>query len=353
MTKKKTDNKTPPLASVKSVQFDLFSQFVTNDLSEVSNTAEYWENIPKYFFTPTQIKKHRNADGLAQPQKLPYTLRDREGRPVAYEVEIAPALIEQPDGKYQAFFPTQSEELIEEVLKKIFSDQTYGLHTPEENESWVKFSYNMIIRELKKLGHSRTYPEIKHSLEVMEKCRITVFENGTKIYSEPILPTYVGVNRKQYMDDREAMHVARLPVLVSRAVNSLQYRQFNYKRFGDCKEQLTRYLYKRFVNRFIYANLTNTYNFMYSDIKQASGLLQQGREADNRKKLVSALNELIERGVLLKYDTDEQIEGRKIVDVKYTVTAAPDFIAEQKAANKRRKDSEMQALGAGVSLVGN
>lgn len=353
MIKKNTDAKNPPLVPVKSVQFDLFSQFVTNDISEVSNTAEYWENIPKYFFTPSQIKKHRNADGLAQPQKLPYTLRDREGQPVAYEVEIAPALIEQPDGAYQAFFPTQSEELIEEVLKKIFSDQTYGLHTPKENESWVRFSYNMIRRDLKNIGHSRTFAEIKHSLEVMKKCRITVSENGMEIYSEPILPTYIGVNRKQYLDDRDAMHVARLPVLISQAVNSLQYRQFNYKRFGDCKEQLTRYLYKRFVNRFVYANHTNTYNFMYSDIKQASRLLQQSREVDNRIKLKSALDELVKRGVLLKYKIEEQKQGSKIIDVKYTVTASPDFIAEQKAANKRRKDSEMRALGAGVTLVDN
>lgn len=353
MTKKKPEDIKPPAGPIKSVQFDLFSQFVTNDLSEVSNTAEYWENIPKYFFTPTQIKKIRTTDGLAQPQKLPYTLRGREGQPVAYEVEIAPALIEQPDGNYKAFFPTQSEELIEEVLKKIFSDQNYGRHTPEENESWVRFSYNMIRRELKNIGHSRTFSEIKHNLEVMKKCRITVSENGTEIYSEPILPTYIGVNRKQYLDDRDAMHVARLPVLISRAVNSLQYRQFNYKRFGDCKEQLTRYLYKRFVNRFVYANYTNTYNFMYSDIKQASGLLRQGREADNRIKLKSALNELIDRGVLLKYEIEEQKEGRKIFDIKYTVTASPDFVGEQKAANKRRKNSEMRALGAGVSLVDN
>ncbi len=353
MTKKKTDDKKPPLTPVRSVQFDLFAQFVTNDLSEVSNTAEYWENIPKYFFTPAQINKHRNADGLAQPFNLPYTLRDREGRPVAYDVEIHPALIKQPDGNFKAFFPTQAEELIEEVLKKIFSDQNYGLHEAEENQSWVRFSYNMIMRELKKIGHSRKYTDIKHSLEIMRGCRIVVSENDTVIYSEAILPTYIGVNRKQYIDDRDAMHVARLPVLISRAVNSLQYRQFNYKRFGDCKEQLTRYLYKRFVNRFVQANFTNTYNFMYSDIKQASGLMQQGREVDNRIKLKSALDELIERAVLLKYDSEDQKEGRKIIDVKYIVTASPEFVGEQKAANKRSKDSEMKALGAGVSLVGN
>ena len=67
--------------------------------------------------------------------------------------------------------------------------------------------------------------------------------------------------------------------------------------------------------------------------------MQQGRDNDNRKKVVRSLTELRGKGVLLSF-TDESIKTRrKITDVKYTITAAPAFIKEQKAANKRARQN--------------
>ena len=64
--------KKPPKDPIKSLQLDLFSHFVTNDLSQVSNTVELWERIPKYFFTTKQAEKLRTIDGLAKPYKWTY-----------------------------------------------------------------------------------------------------------------------------------------------------------------------------------------------------------------------------------------------------------------------------------------
>ncbi len=44
MTKKNPEDIKPPAGPIKSVQFDLFSQFVTNDLSEVKRLLEQFEN---------------------------------------------------------------------------------------------------------------------------------------------------------------------------------------------------------------------------------------------------------------------------------------------------------------------
>ncbi len=41
----------------------------------------------------------------------------------------------------------------------------------------------------------------------------------------------------------------------------------------------------------------------------------------------------------MNYAAEEIKDGRKVVDVKYTVTAAPEFIREQKAANKRDREN--------------
>ena len=87
--------KKPPEKFIKSLQLDLFSQFVTNDQSQVSNTIELWERIPKYFFTAKQVEKLRTIDGLAEPYEWAYTENGNE-----FTVSIQPALIKQKDGKY-------------------------------------------------------------------------------------------------------------------------------------------------------------------------------------------------------------------------------------------------------------
>ncbi|GFO75930.1 hypothetical protein BPLS_P3421 [Bathymodiolus platifrons methanotrophic gill symbiont] len=340
--------KKPPSKAIKSLQYDLFSQFLAKDESEVSNTVEYWERIPKYFLSAQEQNKLRTAEGLAQLYSYEYKVKDKHGNILPYSIDIQPALIKQSDGKGKAFFPTKAEEIIEEVLKKIFTEQSLGVHDPRKVESWVKFSYSMIRRELKNKGCERKYSQIKHSLEVMSKCVLTVYEDGKEIYIGSILQDYCSVDRAEYLADTEALHVARFPIFISHAVNTLQARQFNYARFLGCEEQLTRWIYKRLINRFVNANYMNTYHFLYSDMKQASGLLRLKDEKDNRKKVLSSLEELKEKGVILTYETEERKEGRKIAEVKYTLTAHSEFIAEQKAANKRENLQAVEARKQGL-----
>ena len=345
MTPTKKEEKQPPALSIKSPQYDLFSQFVTNDPSEVSNTVEFWESIPKYFFTPQQVEKLRTDTGHADPYEWSYMFND-----VSCAVTIQPALIKQKDGGYKAFFPSVTEELVEEALKKILTDQNCGIHDPQKAETWVRFSLSMISRELKARGRTRTRLQIKHAIKVMSGCIITLYREGDEVWTGSILQDLVTVNREKYLSDTDAQHIARLPLFVSHAINQLEYRQFNYCRLMSCNDQLTRWIYKQLIHRYRQANFLNEYNFMYSNLERDSGLLQQGRAIDNRRKVTSALDELVNRGVLLAYDTDVRKNGRKIIDVKYTVKPALEFVREQKAANKRTRDDHTRALKAGVTL---
>lgn len=333
----KKNSPTPPKEAVPSLQYDFFSYFLDNRKGSVSNLVEMWQSIPKYFLTAHQAKQLRTDDGLAQPFKLEYNLRGRGGEQLAFAVKIQPALIEQEDGKHKAFFPGSSEELVEEALKKIFANQFNGIHIPEKLQSWVKFSYNMLREEMEKCGHGRTYAEIKQALEVMRRCNITVFREGKEIYSGGIISEYVAVDREKYLDDRDSFHYARLPSFISESINTLRYRQFNYERLMSCTSQLTRWLYQRFVSRYTHADLFNSYHFTFSDIQQASGLLMQKNERHNRAKMLEALDELRAKKILLSYDIQEKKAGRKIIDVVYEVRAHPEFVQEQKAANRRHQ----------------
>ena len=338
--------KKPPKAPIKSLQLELFSQFVTNDLSQVSNTIELWERIPKYFFTSKQVEKLRTIDGLAKPFEWAYKENENE-----YTVSIQPALIKQKDRKYKAFFPGVTEELVEEALKKIFSDQQYAIHDPEKTESWIKFTLGMIQKALKTKGRSRSIDEIKQAIEVMNKCHIALYKNKKEIWSGAILQDLVTVGREEYLASTDTHHIARLPLFISHSINNLDYRQFNYDRLMSCNEQLTRWLYKRLINRFTQASHITTYSCMYSDIKQASGLLQQNKEGNNRSKILSAFEELKEKGVIQSYVTDERKTARAITDVKYTIKATPQFIKEQIASNKRTTDIKTIAQKSGIRLI--
>ena len=328
--------KEPPKGPVKSIQYDLFRQFVTNDPEEVSNTVELWESIPKYFLTKKQVEKLRNTTGHADPYRWEYIYDGKK-----CSVKIQPALIEQKNGSYKAFFPGVTEELVEESLKKIFSDQQWGIHDPEKSESWVKFSLSMVHKELKSRGRERNRNQIKHAIDVMSSCILTFYNEDKEVWKGSILQDLVTIGREEYLADADARHVARLPLFISHSINRLEYRQFNYGRLMNCNEQLTRWIYKKFINRFKQASLLNDYHFMFSELKE-SGLLQQAREIDNRRKVVSSLEELVKKNVLMSYEMDERKEGRKIINVKYTVVAALDFVKEQKAANRRRSDTNLK-----------
>lgn len=329
-----TSKKTPPITKVKSPQYDLFSRFISNEDSEVSNTVEFWESIPKYFFTSTQVETLRTETGHADPYKWEY---DHYG--TSYTVKIQPALIEQDDGTYLAFFPGATEEFIEEALKKIFSDQQYGFHDPKNMESWVQFTLNMIKKELKARGRTRSINEIKQAIEVMSLCIISLYQEGEEVWKGAILQDLTTVGRKEYLANTETYHVARLPLFISHGIQNLEYRQFNYNRLMSCNEQLTRWIYKQLIHRFKQASITTDYHFKYSDLVKNSGLLQQSNERRNRAKVISALNELIKREVLKSFDPKPKKNGQKIVDVIYNVIAAREFIKEQKAANKRVTDN--------------
>lgn len=331
--------KAKSLSKDKSIQYDLFTQFLVNESGQttVSNTVEFWEHIPKYFFTPSTIKRLRTQEGHADPFKWDYKFKDK-----LYTVKIQPALIEDKknSGKYMAYFPSVTEELIEEALKKIFTDQSFGQHNAEKKESWVRFTLSMIHKELKNKGRERNRSQIKHAIDVMSSCVITLYEDAEEIWKGSILQDLVTVGRKEYLADTDAHHVARLPLFVSLAINTIGYRQYNYERLMGCKGQLARWIYKHLVHHYNHANYINDYHIAYENIEQSSALLQQSTIGRNRVKIFEALDELKETNVIREYRENLKRNGRKIVSAVYSLKPTHVFISEQKASNKRRKDDK-------------
>ena len=236
------------------------------------------------------------------------------------------------------------------MIRKIFADQRYGLHDAPNNESWVRFSLQMVGRELAGRGKTRSLDEIKRSIEILANTTIRLYVDAEgeeePIYTNAILSDLTRVGRKAYRADPDALWAARLPALISKSVNELSYRQFNYGTLMALPTQLARWLHKRLSHGYVNAGYASDYQVLYSTLKRDSGLLELNRVTKNVEALEAALDVLVAEGVLMGWDKEERRGPRnRLDDARYTLKAGPDFIREVKAANARARDGRQGPAG--------
>ncbi|MGE0278456.1 MAG: hypothetical protein AB7R40_23920 [Nitrospiraceae bacterium] len=334
--------KTPPVPQ-KNKQFDLFTSFFGNE-KDLSNTIELWDAIPKYAVSARQQAALRDDKGSLPVHEQDFEYRPTTGKTVsiACKLTIQPASIRNGDGTFTQYYPSTDEELLEEVLKKIFTDQQYGIHTPQTLESWVRFSLYMIREELRARGKTRSIAEIKKSLDILARSVYSVEIKGTQksiAYDSTILSDMTRTTRADYLEDTKTLWCARLPALVSKSINELSYRQINYGTLMALSTPMARWLHKRLSHNYINAGLLQPYNILYSSIHRDSGLLHHIRPAGNIKTFEAALEELKNKNVLWWFKKEERKQGRATQDVLYILQPTNDFISEIKAANARQRDA--------------
>ena len=150
------------------------------------------------------VEKLRSKDGLAPSFVWNYTHQDKPHR-----VTIQPALLEQSDGSFKAFFPGTTEELVEEVLIKMLADRQRAYHDDELGDSWVLFSLRDLFRELMRRGRTRNLQQLKHAIDVLSRCVITLERDGRKIYDGGIISSVFLADRDNFFDDADpAVHRA-------------------------------------------------------------------------------------------------------------------------------------------------
>ncbi|OQW36138.1 MAG: hypothetical protein A4E19_00305 [Nitrospira sp. SG-bin1] len=346
MTKKPSNPQTETSLTTTTKQYDLFTTFFGNP-NNLSNTIELWDAIPKYAVNERAQSQVRDEKG-----NLPVSTQEFLYRPtvrglpkeITCKLTIQPASIKNSDGTYTQYYPSNDEELLEEVLKKFFTDQNFGQHRANGSESWVRFTLGMVQQELKRRGKSRSLDEIKHSLEILSKAVLTVeFDSQQQlgvakrlVYTNPILSEVTGVTRLHYLQDPKAMWLAKLPSLISKSVNELSYRQFNYGTLMSLSSQLARWFHKRLSHQYTQASITDPYHIKYSSIRRDSGLLRHSRQSVHVKQIDAALNELTDKSVLLSFKKDVRKRGNAITEIVYSMLPTSTFQEEIKTANARQ-----------------
>jgi len=339
-----TKGKAVPTDVRPSQQYDLFTKFL-GKASDLSNTIELWDIIPKYAVSARKQVALRDDKGRlpVYRQQFVYRPTGRSGNPIEAEIRLQPASVEI-DGVDRDCYPSANEELLEEVLRKLFSDQAYGMHEARSLESWVTFTLYAVRQELKARGHTRSHEEIRRSLEIMGRCNVEVSlrdrsEKSQTVYSAPILADLTRNGRDSYLADPKSRWAARLPALVSQSINKVNYRQFNYATLMELPNPLARWMHKRLSHKYTNAGYNHPYSILYSSIERDSGMLVHIKPDRNRKSVAAMWEALKKHRVVMNVKIHEGA-GEEGNDIRYEVFPTPDFVGEVKAANARQRDSK-------------
>ena len=325
-------------------QLSLFQGFLANtkdDREALSNAVDLWDSIPRYTVSRARMNSLRTAEGFLDVMEVAFNYR---GRPLT--AFIHPARIKDKDGNRVSYYPSAREELIEHALRKIAAEQHAGFFDEPHYRSGARFSLGQLRKELEQQGHSLRYDELIEGLDILSLSAIEIVatnEAGEEAFARSTyLTALTGVKRKDYEADREARWAAQFHPLVTQSIDQVTYRQFNYRRLMACKTQLGRWLIGQLVLKYTQAALANRFEMRYSTIKRDSALLAGYKvERQAVAAVDDAWDELVSLGALMSIKKTEHRGLRaKIEDVTYTLFPSLEFVAEQKAANRRQHDAK-------------
>ncbi|SMF97436.1 hypothetical protein SAMN02949497_0465 [Methylomagnum ishizawai] len=331
----------PTEADFGSRQIDLFRFFLCNGPDErerLSNTFDLWDSLPRYAVSRQQMTKIRKEKGFLGLQQITFQYR---GRP--FEVRIQAARIFDEKTRTETdYYPSANEELIEDALRKIATEQRNAFFDRPNYRSGVVFTLHMLREELRKRGHARSYQQIVLSLNILARSNIEIRAVDAKGGEGFTVSSYFSglsaVSRSKLSEDPEAKWIVQFHPLITQAMDALDYRQFNYAQMMAYTTQLARWLHKQLSLKFTFASMVTTFEIRYGTVKRDSALLegyQQQRQAV--AALDAALEELKAGGVLMDFKKQPMTGTRgRLEDVVYTLTASRDFVAQTKAANKRQ-----------------
>lgn len=320
----------------KPEQLDLFSfnNIFPNIREKYSGTVELYDILPKYI--------HDDVESLRKDGKyLDIVSRDFVYRKQNMQVIISPARILQDDKTSKDFFPSQREEIIEDVLRKFATD-------PDRNEFLdnrlsVKFSLYDLYKELKKIKHEYNYSQIRESLKILARTNIEIKGiNGETTFSSNMFETFGIIDcntnlkyvenfdneeqQKEY--NKKIIYFVRFNSLVSDSIKNKTWRIINYDQCMQYKRAVSRWLHKRISHLFMLRSIELPYNIMLSTIIRDSGMTRYARINDNLIQVQKCFTEMIEIGSIDRYDMEkiyDENKKNKLTDVKFLIYISHSF----------------------------
>jgi hypothetical protein len=347
----------PDRAEFENRQLNLFQEFLCNTKAErdhLSNAIDLWDNVPRYSVSRKAMDGAR-IDGLfLKKHQAEFHYKQR-----TFTRTITPALVQDLDGVDRYYYASANEELIEDALRKIATDQQSGYFDKPNYRSGVVFTLYVLRQELKRRGHTRSYQEIVLGLNIMSGSIVEIAEHDEQgseqvLIRSAYLPVLAAVSRGRLREDPKAKWMVQFHPLVTGSIDQVTYRQFNYHLMMSHSTQLARWLHKQLVLKYTFASLTAPFEIRFSTVKRDSGLLENyARSRAAIDALHQALTELQEHGLLFGF-TRQNVTGPrgKLLDAVFTLTPSMDFIRDTKAGSKRLALASPNGAQKPVGLTG-
>jgi hypothetical protein len=329
---KDTQGNVIQLKPQKPKQLGLFGHFLP-DNGHYSNTIELYDAIPKYYLNKRSLKTKRKNGQYLETLERTFQHKGQD-----YKVLIAPARLQDENNQDKEYYPGPREELVEDALRKLTSDRLNGVYL--DNDVGVQFTLYELKEELTRNGHSISLNDLKKSLEICKNTTIKIFSiNGDDecILHANIFQVLAISTRKDWLKNpKKARCYVKFNPLVTKSVNTLTYRQFDYTKYMAYKHRLTRWFHKRLFHNFTQAGIGQTFNIRLSTIMRDSGMHIYKNNSKNVGEVEKALNELQKFGVISEYEKEESRGAKnKILEVKYTLYPSAYLIDEICKSNQR------------------
>lgn len=306
-----------------------------------STTVDLYDITPKYY--------HGDLEKIRKDGKyLDILKRDFVFKKQNMTLKISPALIEQKDGSTKAFYPSQREEIIEDVLRKFATNPNRNEFL--DNRLTVRFTLYELWKELKKVRHPYKYGEIIESLEILSKTNIeikTSSSNNVK-FSSNMFETFGVVDNNEFnindldkiIDEekqseygKKVFYFVRFNSLVSDGVKNKSWRVLNYEQCMSYKKFVSRWLHKRISNMFLTKKIELPYNILLSTIIRDSGMTMYESIRLNLAQVQKCLAEMISVGSIDRYEMEKifsKDKSNRIEDVKFYIYVSHSFFDDLK-----------------------
>ncbi|WP_444928353.1 replication initiation protein (plasmid) [Microbulbifer sp. TRSA002] len=323
------------LEPIKSQQLNL-NLFELDPLLDknYSNTLEIYDLAGKFLYG--KLNKYLSS---ASAEETEFT-RITNYKDMELRVSVTAANIERVKGgtKQRVFvFPGAREEIIEDVLRKLATERRAEAYEATTGTNagtkfvGIAFTLYEIYEELKRVGKSYSYAEIKEALHIMNRSILSIQSMDKSIdLSAPFFPLMAIADRG---NKKETRSFVCFHPMVTNVILTSSFRRYNYAKALEFNRHFTRLTYKRLCHRWIQASPGKPYTILLSTLISAMKDPYQNTYQD-KALFKGVMEDLVKEDVLERYEMTPKKEGKKIIDWRFELYASNTF-AKQVAANNK------------------
>jgi len=290
----------------------------------VTNTISLWDVAPRSI--PGRARDELKDGNYLKTMERTFTLAGQ-----VYQVTLKPARIKDRSGKQTEQYPGERERLVEWVIRRIAAMRN-RISLSSKDEVNVSFSIHEVRTELARTGHTYSFYEIVDALQILHQSIVEIVKVDTdakghtreRVLSASTFPQLAFADREK----ESAKSTVQLNWLATEAMKHLNFRQMNYDTIMNMRGPVERWIYTKLNHDVLYYRMHPNVHVIHASEVIDGTALSRNKPRDSMKRVTDAMGYLREQGIILEFQTDDLMEGRRKADVRYTIAVTEKFINE-------------------------